>query len=105
MPFLAVFTRDRTLTGTLEGALPGHALVRSPSWPGLLRVVRERPVTVALVDLADLEGVEEPGRTGESVSRQLEYSSGAAFRRALREYTGATPTHVAERGGLEFVLG
>lgn len=49
--------------------------------------------------------LEEPGRTGESVSRQLEYSSGAAFRRALREYTGATPTQVAERGGLEFVLG
>jgi len=47
----------------------------------------------------------EPGRTGESVSRQLEYSSGAAFRRALRHYTGATPTQVRERGGLPFVLG
>ena len=244
MPFTAVFTRDRTLTETLEGALPGQALVRSPSWPGLIRVVRERPVTVALVDLSDLDGVEErlaelrasfpllglvilarrhadpvalfrlgragirnlillsvdrldrelprtlakveedgttslvarrlavylprrelltvraaldgvhlrwsaddfaarmglsrphlsvrmkrlglpstghlltwarllhaarwleePGRTGESVSRQLEYSSGAAFRRALREYAGATPTQVAERGGLDFVLG
>jgi AraC-like DNA-binding protein len=49
--------------------------------------------------------LEEPGRTGESVSRQLEYSSGAAFRRALRQYTGATPTQVTERGGLDFVLG
>ena len=49
--------------------------------------------------------LEEPGRTGESVSRQLEYSSGSAFRRALKEYTGGTPTQVAERGGLEFVLG
>jgi AraC-like DNA-binding protein len=48
--------------------------------------------------------LEEPGRTGESVSRQLEYSSGAAFRRALKQYTGATPTQVAERGGLDFVL-
>lgn len=48
--------------------------------------------------------LEEPGRTGESVSRQLEYSSGAAFRRALRTYTGATPTEVVRRGGLEFVL-
>jgi AraC-like DNA-binding protein len=46
----------------------------------------------------------EPGRTGESVSRQLEYSSGAAFRRALKHYTGATPTQVVERGGLDFVL-
>jgi len=46
----------------------------------------------------------EPGRTAESVSRQLEYSSGAAFRRALKHYTGATPTQVIERGGLPFVL-
>ena len=243
MSFLALFSRDRRLNDGLGRSLPGHALVRSPSWPGLLRVVRERPVTVALVDLAGLERVEdrlvefrtafpylglvlmarrhddpvalfrlgragirnllllsvdhlerdlprtlaqadeegttslvarrlsaylprrelravrhaldgiherwtaddfasqlgvsrphlsvrmkriglpstghlltwarllhaarwleEPGRTGESVSRQLEYSSGAAFRRALREYTGATPTQVAERGGLDFVL-
>lgn len=49
--------------------------------------------------------LEEPGRTGESVSRQLDYSSGAAFRRALKHYTGATPTQVAESGGLAFVLG
>lgn len=46
----------------------------------------------------------EPGRTAESVSRQLEYSSGAAFRRALKHYTGATPTEVIEGGGLPFVL-
>ena len=243
MSFLALLSRDRLLKEVLERSLPRHALVRSPSWPGLLRVVRERPVTVALVDLAELERVEdrlvelrasfphlglvlmarrqddpvalfrlgragirnlillasdhlqrdlprtlaradeegttalvarrlsaylprrelmtvrdaldgvherwsadgfaarmglsrphlsvrmkrlglpstghlltwarlmhagrwleEPGRTGESVSRQLEYSSGAAFRRALRQYTGATPTQVAERGGLDFVL-
>jgi AraC-like DNA-binding protein len=49
--------------------------------------------------------LEEPGRTGESVSRQLEYSSGAAFRRALRHYTGATPRKVIDAGGLDFVLG
>jgi AraC-like DNA-binding protein len=48
--------------------------------------------------------LEEPGRTGESVSRQLEYSSGAAFRRALKLYTGATPTEVTFQGGLKFVL-
>jgi AraC-like DNA-binding protein len=243
MSFLALLSRDRLLKESLERSLTGHALVRSPSWPGLLRVVRERPVTMALVDLADLERVEErllelrasfpylglvlmarrhddpvalfrlgrsgirnlillsvdhlarelprtlaraheegttalvarrlsaylprrelralrqaldgvherwsadefagrigisrphlsvrmkrlglpstghlltwarllhagrwleePGRTGESVSRQLEYSSGAAFRRALKQYTGATPTQVSERGGLDFVL-
>lgn len=46
----------------------------------------------------------DPGRTAESVSRQLAYSSGAAFRRALKGYTGATPTEVVERGGLSFVL-
>ena len=46
----------------------------------------------------------DPGRTAESVSRQLEYSSGAAFRRALRSYTGATPTEVIEAGGFGFVL-
>jgi AraC-like DNA-binding protein len=49
--------------------------------------------------------LEEPGRTGESVSRQLEYSSGAAFRRALKQYTGATPRQVTDAGGLSYVLG
>lgn len=47
----------------------------------------------------------DPGRTGQSVSRQLQYSSGAAFRRALQNYVGRTPTQVAERGGLSYVLG
>lgn len=46
----------------------------------------------------------DPGRSAESVSRQLDYSSGAAFRRALRSYTGATPTEVVEAGGFPFVL-
>ena len=48
--------------------------------------------------------LEEPGRTGESVGRQLEYSSGAAFRRALKLYTGATPTAVREGGGIHLIL-
>jgi AraC-like DNA-binding protein len=48
--------------------------------------------------------LEEPGRTGQSVSRQLEYSSGAAFRRVLKLYTGATPSEVTKEGGLSFVL-
>ena len=47
--------------------------------------------------------LEEPGRTGESVGRQLEYSSGAAFRRALKLYTGATPTEVRRHGGIQLV--
>ncbi len=46
----------------------------------------------------------DPGRSGESVSRQLEYSSGAAFRRALRNYTGETPMGIREAGGFEPVL-
>jgi AraC-like DNA-binding protein len=46
----------------------------------------------------------DPARSAESVSRQLEYSSGAAFRRALKAYTAATPTEVVERGGFAFVL-
>jgi len=47
----------------------------------------------------------DPGRSAESVSRQLEYSSGAAFRRALRNFVHATPTRVADEGGLRYVLG
>lgn len=46
----------------------------------------------------------DPGRTAQSVSRQLEYSSGAAFRRTLRNYLGMTPTEVKSRGGLTSVL-
>ena len=48
--------------------------------------------------------LEEPGRTGESVGRQLEYSSGAAFRRALKLYAGVTPMEVRERGGIRLIL-
>lgn len=46
----------------------------------------------------------DPDRSAESVSRQLEYSSGAAFRRALRTYVGVTPTELKEHGGLRLVL-
>jgi AraC-like DNA-binding protein len=48
--------------------------------------------------------LEDPGRSAESVSRQLDYSSGAAFRRALRNYVDATPTEVRDGGGLSFAL-
>ncbi|MGD8320559.1 MAG: AraC family transcriptional regulator [Gemmatimonadota bacterium] len=46
----------------------------------------------------------DPGRSAESVARQLDYSSGAAFRRALRRYVGLTPTEVVERGGISVML-
>jgi AraC-like DNA-binding protein len=46
----------------------------------------------------------DPGRTAQSVSRQLEYSSGAAFRRTLRNYVGMTPTEVRTFGGLRPIL-
>jgi AraC-like DNA-binding protein len=46
----------------------------------------------------------DPGRSAQSVSRQLEYSSGAAFRRALKSYCGLTPTEVKELGGLVPIL-
>jgi AraC-like DNA-binding protein len=46
----------------------------------------------------------DPGRSAQSISRQLEYSSGAAFRRALRTYAGLTPTQVRDAGGLSPVL-
>lgn len=47
----------------------------------------------------------DPGRSGESVSRQLEYANGSVFRRALRNYVGLTPTTLARQGGLKLVLG
>lgn len=46
----------------------------------------------------------DPGRSAESISRQLEYSSGAAFRRALQNYVGCTPTEARALGGLPPVL-
>jgi AraC-like DNA-binding protein len=59
-------------------------------------------VWIRLLHAAEWLG--DPGRTGQSVSRQLEYSSGAAFRRVLKNYTGATPTGVVANGGMLFVL-
>lgn len=46
----------------------------------------------------------DPGRSAESVSRQLGYANGATFRRALRNYVEATPSEISERGGLLPVL-
>jgi AraC-like DNA-binding protein len=46
----------------------------------------------------------DPARSAESISRQLEYSSGAAFRRALHNYVGGTPSEVRDGGGFDRVL-
>lgn len=46
----------------------------------------------------------DPGRTAESVSRQLGYANGAVFRRALRNYLSLTPTELRTGGGLRLVL-
>ena len=46
----------------------------------------------------------DPGRSAESVARQLEYSSGSAFRRVLRTSLGVTPTEVVSLGGFRYVL-
>jgi AraC-like DNA-binding protein len=46
----------------------------------------------------------EPGRTAESVSRQLAYANGATFRRALRNVLGMTPTALVAAGGLAVAL-
>lgn len=80
-------SRPHLSVGLREAGLPsaGHLLV----WARLLHAGRW---------LAD------PGRSGESVSRQLDYANGATFRRALRRYVGATPTQIAAGGGLQLVL-
>jgi len=46
----------------------------------------------------------DPGRTAESVGRQLTYANGAAFRRVLRNYAGGTPTALRDAGGLRVAL-
>lgn len=82
------YSRPHLSEGLKTSGLPsaGHLLV----WARLLHAGR---------------WLTDPGRSAESVSRQLEYSSGAAFRRALRSYTGATPTEAIVEGGFSFVLG
>lgn len=40
----------------------------------------------------------DPGRSGESVGRQLEYANGSTFRRALRNQLDLTPTELSDAG-------
>ncbi len=106
----------RTLKLAFEGAQRGWSTVDLARQAGVTRPhlsVRLRvaglPSAGHLLVWARLllaaRWLEDPGRTAESVSRQLDYSSGAAFRRTLRNYVGATPTEVRDGGGLPFVLG
>ncbi len=49
--------------------------------------------------------IPEPGRSAESVSRQLGYANGATFRRLLRNYLDRTPTQLAADGGFRVAFG
>ena len=50
--------------------------------------------------LYGLYWLQEPGRSVESVAAQLGYSSGAAFRRAIRATIGTRPTTLRTRSGM-----
>jgi AraC-like DNA-binding protein len=99
----------------LDGALLGWGaddLARHSGWTRAHLSVRLRdtglPSTGHLLLWGKLlhagRWLAEPGRTAESVARQLEYSNGSAFRRAVRNYLDSTPTEVCEAGGFTFVL-
>lgn len=105
----------QVIRAALEGALLGWAaddLAERAGWSRAHLSVRLKthglPSTGKLLLWAKLlhagQWLAEPGRSAESVSRQLEYANGPVFRRALRNYVDATPTEVRERGGLDFVL-
>ena len=52
MGFLAVLANSRALEVTISDLLEAqHSLAQAHSWAGLERVVRERPVSTAVVDL------------------------------------------------------
>lgn len=105
----------QVVRAALDGALLGWQaddLAERAGWTRAHLSVRLKsrglPSTGRLLLWAKLlhagQWLSEPGRTAESVSRQLEYANGAVFRRALRNYVEATPTEVCEQGGLAFVL-
>lgn len=48
--------------------------------------------------------LEEPRRTVEGVAYRLGYASAAAFRRALKRYTGITPSELPAKGGISILL-
>ncbi len=109
--------RARGVLGdALAAALPGwsaedlatHAGWTRPHLSERLRAAR-LPSTGALLlwarTLHAARWLTEPGRTAESVSRQLGYANGATFRRALRTVLDVTPTALVEAGGLDLALG
>jgi len=113
-PYLAA-REVLAVRGTLDGAVRGWdaeevALRLGLSRPHvsvLLRAVGLPSLGHLLVWCKLLHAgrwLQDPGRSAQSIARQLDYSSGAAFRRALKNYTGTTPTTVRQSGGLSFVL-
>lgn len=113
-PYLPV-RETHTLRVALEGVIRGWSAERLASFVGLSRPhLSERLKGAGLPSAGHLlvwarllhagRWLEDPARSAESVSRQLEYSSGAALRRALRNYVGTTPTETVEAGGFAFVL-
>lgn len=114
-PYLPV-RETHTLRVALEGVTRGWSAERLASFVGLSRPhLSERLKGAGLPSAGHLlvwarllhagRWLGDPDRSAESISRQLEYSSGAAFRRALRNYVGATPTQTQDAGGFSFVLG
>lgn len=114
-PYLPV-RETHTLRLALEGVIRGWGAEQLASFSGLSRPhLSERLKGAGLPSAGHLlvwarllhagRWLEDPARSAESVSRQLEYSSGAAFRRALRNYVGVTPTEALDAGGFSFVLG
>ena len=55
--------------------------------------------------LHGLRWLMEPGRSVESVGNQLGYSSGAAFRRAIKATIGGRPTPLRNQNGFERAIG
>jgi AraC-like DNA-binding protein len=105
----------QVIRAALEGALMGWTagdLAERAGWSRPHLSVRLKahglPSTGKLLRWSKLlhagQWLAEPGRSAESVSRQLEYANGPVFRRALRNYLDATPTEIRDRGGLDFVL-
>lgn len=113
-PYLPV-REAHTLRLALEGVVRGWSAEELASCVGLSRPhLSERLKAAGLPSAGHLQvwarllhagrWMEDPERSAESVSRQLGYSSGAAFRRALRNYVGTTPTETLGAGGFNFVL-
>ena len=98
---------DAALLGWGAEDLAAHAGWTRPHLSERLRAA-QLPSTGALLlwarTLHAARWLPEPGRTAESVSRQLGYANGATFRRALRNVLGVTPTALVAAGGFDLAL-